>query len=463
MYPGFKKNSLQGEIIMNEDVQLSRSLTLTSIIAYGFAFMALITVFSTYGVASQISQGMVAGSYVLALIVMLFTAYSYGQMAKAYPVSGSAYTYTRKAISPYAGFLIGWAILMDYLFIPMVNFLLFGIFFSAAFPEIPMQLWILVLIVVVTYVNVKGVKVGARANMLVLSLSLLFLLIFSILSIKAIVQGTGTGMLLNIEPFFNSNESFKYVIAGAALLCFSFLGFDAVSTFSEEVKNPKKNIPRAILIVTIIGGIIFIIVSYLAHNVWPDYNSFKDADAASYEIMARVGGSALESAFLAVTAIVVFGSASAAQASASRVLYAMGRDGQLPKSFFGKLSKKTKVPVNNILLISLLSLSALFLSLTLVASFINFGALIAFAFVNISVIVLYFGKERKRSLRGIIKYFIIPSVGCLLNVVLLFNLDSYSKILGSIWFGLGVLYLIFLTKGFRQKLPEMEMDKDKAV
>src|SRR5690606_25935285 len=103
-------------------------------------------------------------------------------------------------ISPYAGFLIGWAILMDYLFIPMVNFLLFGIFFSAAFPEIPMQLWILVLIVVVTYVNVKGVKVGARANMLVLSLSLLFLLIFSILSIKAIVQGTGTGMLLNIEP-----------------------------------------------------------------------------------------------------------------------------------------------------------------------------------------------------------------------------------------------------------------------
>lgn len=446
---------------MNEDVQLSRSLTLTSIIAYGFAFMALTTVFSTYGVASQISHGMVAGSYVLALIVMLFTAYSYGQMAKAYPVSGSAYTYTRKAISPYVGFLIGWAILMDYLFIPMVNFLLFGIFFSAAFPEIPIQLWILVLLVVVTYVNVKGVKVGAGANILVLGLSLLFLIIFSILSIKTIVQGSGTEMLLNLEPIYNSKESFSYVIAGAALLCFSFLGFDAVSTFSEEVKNPKKNIPRAIMIVTIIGGVIFTIVSYLAHHVWPDYSSFKNADAASYEIMALVGGRVLESAFLAVTAIVVFGSASAAQASASRVLYAMGRDGQLPKSFFGKLSKKTKVPVNNILLISILSLSALFLSLTLVASFINFGALIAFAFVNISVIVLYFGKKRKRSLHGIIMYFIIPFIGCLLNILLLFNLDIYSKILGSIWFGLGVLYLLILTKGFRKKLPEM--DKDKAV
>lgn len=448
--------------MMNEEVQLSRSLTLPSIIAYGFAFMALTTVFSTYGVASQISHGMVAGSYVLALIVMLFTAYSYGQMAKAYPVSGSAYTYTRNAISPNVGFLIGWAILMDYLFIPMVNFLLFGIFFSTAFPEIPMQIWIIVLIVVVTYVNVKGVKIGAGANMLVLGLSLLFLLIFSILSIKTIVQGTGTGTLLNIEPIFNSNESFEYVIAGAALLCFSFLGFDAVSTFSEEVENPKKNIPRAILIVTVSGGIIFTIISYLAHNVWPDYNSFKDADAASYEIMALVGGRALESAFLAVTAIVVFGSASAAQASASRVLYAMGRDGQLPKGFFGKLSKKSKVPVNNILLISLLSLSALFLNLTLVASFINFGALIAFAFVNISVIVLYFGKEKRRSLRGVIMYFIIPLVGCLLNVLLLFNLDIYSKVLGSIWFGLGVLYLLFLTKGFRKKLPDLNTNKDEA-
>lgn len=448
---------------MNDDVKLSRTLSLTTVIAYGFAFMALTTVFSTYGVASQISHGMVAGSYVLALIVMLFTAYSYGQMARAYPVSGSAYTYTQKAINPHVGFLIGWAILMDYLFIPMVNFLLFGIFFSAAFPEVPMQLWILALLAIVTYVNVRGVKVGAGANMLVLIISLLFLTIFSILSIKSIVQGTGTGMLLNLEAIFNPNESFSYVVAGAALLCFSFLGFDAVSTFAEEVKDPKRNIPKAIIIVTVVGGIIFTIVSYLAHNVWPDYQSFADADAASYEIMALVGGRALESAFLAVTAIVVFGSASAAQASASRVLYAMGRDGQLPKSFFGRLSKKTKVPVNNILLISFLSLSALFLSLTLVASFINFGALIAFSFVNISVIFLYFGKKRKRSLKGVALYLVIPLIGCLLNVLLLFNLDAYSKILGSIWFGFGVLYLLYLTRGLKKKLPEMDVDKDKAV
>lgn len=423
--------------------------------------MALTTVFSTYGVASQISHGMVAGSYILALVVMMFTAYSYGQMAKEFPISGSAYTYTQKVIGPQVGFLIGWAILMDYLFIPMVNFLLFGVFFSAAFPEVPMQVWIFALIVIVTYVNVRGIKVGASANLLVVGVSLLFLTVFCMLSIRSIVQGTGTGMLLNIEPFFNPNESFEYVVAGAALLCFSFLGFDAVSTFSEEVKNPKKNIPQAIILVTVIGGIIFTIVSYLAHNVWPNYMQFKDPDSASYEIMALVGGNALEAGFLAVTAFVVFGSASAAQASASRVLYAMGRDGQLPRTFFGKLSKKTKAPVNNILLIGFLSLSALFLSLTLVASFINFGALIAFTFVNISVIVLYFGKKKQRSFKGIILYFLIPLIGSALTMWLLFNLDTPSKVLGSIWFGLGVLYLLFLTKGLKQQLPGM--DKDEAM
>ncbi len=188
---------------------------------------------------------------------------------------------------------------------------------------------------------------------------------------------------------------------------------------------------------------------------------FKDPDSASYEIMALVGGNALEAGFLAVTAFVVFGSASAAQASASRVLYAMGRDGQLPRTFFGKLSKKTKAPVNNILLIGFLSLSALFLSLTLVASFINFGALIAFTFVNISVIVLYFGKKKQRSFKGIILYFLIPLIGSALTMWLLFNLDTPSKVLGSIWFGLGVLYLLFLTKGLKQQLPGM--DKDEAM
>lgn len=445
-------------IVLNENTKLSRSLSLFSVVLFGFAFMALATVFSTYGIASQISHGMVAGSYILALIVMLFTAYSYGQMAKAYPVSGSAYTYAQKAIHPQVGFLVGWAILMDYIFIPMVNYLLFGIFFSAAIPEVPAYVWILLLLTIVTFINIKGVKLAASTNVIIIGFSLLFIIVFAVLSIKSIMQGEGTGMLLNIEPFFQTNESFTYIVAGAALLCFSFLGFDSVSTFSEETVNPERNIPRAIFIITLIGGLIFVTVAYLAHQVWPDYMSFKDPDSASYEIIELIGGSALKTMFLMMYAMGVLGSAMSSQASAARVLYAMGRDGQLPNRFFGKLNKRYQTPTNNILLISFLSLSSLFLSLTLVASFINFGAFLAFTFVNISVIFLYFGRKKKRSLKGMILYLMIPSIGAILDIWLLMNLDKYSKVVGSVWFVLGFLYLLYLTKGFTRRAPEWNID-----
>ncbi len=445
---------------MKNDTQLSRSLSLPSVVVFGLAFMALTTVFSTYGIASQLSHGMVAGSYILALIVMLFTAYSYGQMAKEYPIAGSAYTYAQKAINPFVGFLVGWSILMDYLFIPMVNYLLFGIFFSAAIPGVPPQVWITGLLILVTLVNIRGVKLAAGANMIVIVFSVLFLLIFCILSIKSILQGTGTGTLFNIEPFFNPDETFSLIVAGAALLCFSFLGFDSVTAFAEETVNPKKNIPRSLILVTLIGGFIFIVVSYLSHNLWPDYMSFSNPDSAAYEIIGLVGGNVLSTTFLVVTAFVVFGSATASLASASRVLFAMGRDGQLPEKFFGKLHKKYKTPVNNILLISCLSLSALFLSLTLVASFINFGAFLAFIFVNISVIFLFFRRKKERSFKGIALYVVVPLIGALLDLWLLINLDKYSLILGSVWFVLGVVYLLFLTKGFRNRLPEIQYEEN---
>lgn len=439
--------------------QMVRSLSLFQVILFGLAFMALTTVFSTYGIAAELSNGMVAGSYIVALVVMLFTAYSYGQMAKEYPISGSAYTYTQRAINPEVGFLVGWAILMDYMFIPMVNYLLFGIFFHAAFPQIPANVFVLIILVVVTAINLRGIKLAVWMNLITISASIIFVICFCVLSVQALKTGTGTGMLINLKPFFNPEKSFNYIIAGAALLCFSFLGFDSVTTFAEETKNARKNIPRAIFIITLIGGAVFSTVAYFAHNVWPDFTTFTDPDSAGFDIIALVGGSLFSSIFLAVTAFVVLGSALSSQASAARVLYAMGRDGQLPK-FFAKLHKKHKTPTNNILLIGVISLSSMVLGLTLVASFINFGAFLAFIFVNISVIVHLYGKKRERTIKGTIMYLIIPFIGAILDVILLVNLDKYSLILGSTWFILGFLYLTYLTKGFQQRVPKINLQID---
>ena len=436
--------------------QMNRSLTLIPVVLFGFSFMALATVFSTYGIAAELSHGMVSGSYLLALIVMLFTAYSYGQMAKVVPSAGSAYAYTQKSISPYVGFMVGWAVLMDYLFIPMVNYLLFGIFFSAAFPSVPNYVWILAMLLVVTTVNVLGIRLATLANAFISIFSLVFIFIFICLSAKEITSGAGTGTIFNFEPFYNPEESFSYLVAGAALLCFSFLGFDSATAFAEETLNPEKTIPRAVFIITLVGGAIFMSVSYFAHNVWPDYTTFTDPDSASHEIITFVGGKLFSSLFLAVYAVTAFGSAMSSQASASRVLFAMGRDGQLPK-FFGRLHHKCQTPVNNILIIGTISLLALVLSLTLLASFINFGAFIAFISVNIAVIFYYFIRQKHRSIKGTILYLILPGIGALLDFWLLLNLDIHSKVLGSIWFALGLVYLLFLTKGFKQRPPELKL------
>ncbi len=442
---------------MSETKEMNRTLTLLPVVLFGISFMALGTVFSTYGVAAQISHGMVAGAYILATIVMLFTAYSYGQMAKAFPVAGSAYTYTQKSINPYVGFLVGWSILMDYLLIPMVNYLLFGIFYHAAFPTIPSYIWILSMLSLVTIVNIRGIKLANGANIFITIFGLVFIILFCVLSIRTILQGEGTGQLFTSLPFYNPKESFTFIIAAAALLCFSFLGFDSVTTFSEETIQPEKNIPRAVFIITIVGGFVFTTVSYISHNVWPNYRSFKNADSAAHEIILLISGNFVDTIFLVGTAVGIFGSAMASQASAARVLYAMGRDGQLPKKFFGSLHSKFKTPVNNILVISLISLLALVLSLTLVASFINFGAFLAFTFVNLSVIGYYFIRKQQRTIKGTILYLILPLIGAVLDIWLLLNLDVHSKVLGSIWIIAGVIYLTYLTKGFKQRPPEIDL------
>ncbi|MGG1396821.1 APC family permease [Bacillus salipaludis] len=442
---------------MEESVKLQRSLTLLPVVLFGFSFMALGTVFSTYGIASQISHGMVAGSYVIALCIMLFTAYSYGQMAKEFPLSGSAYTFAQKSINPYIGFLVGWSILLDYLFIPMVNYLLFGIFFSATFPAIPSYVWVLLMLIPVTVVNIMGLKLANAVNVFATAFVVCFIIIFSVLSIRSILNGEGTGLLFTSAPFYNPHEHFSFLIAGASLLCFSFLGFDSVTTFSEEIVNPTKNIPRAVFIITLVGGLVFIVVSYLCQNLWPDYQAFKNPDSASADIIKLVGGNFLTGAFLALYGVGVFVSAMSSQASAARVLFAMGRDGQLPKRIFGHLNVKLKTPVNNILIISLLSLLALVLSLSLVASFINFGAFFAFICVNISVIAQYFFRKKERSFKGTVLYLILPLIGAVLDIWMLINLDIHSKILGGIWLVAGIFYLTFLTKGFKNRPPEINV------
>ncbi|WP_134704543.1 APC family permease [Ammoniphilus sp. YIM 78166] len=444
---------------MTEETALKRELSLYQVVLFGLAYLTPMIVFGMYGTLAEASHGAVVPTFVLALVAMLFTAYSYGKMVKAYPIAGSAYTFTRKTFNAHVGFMVGWAILLDYVFIPMVIWLIGALYFGTLFPSVPMWVWIVAFILLTTAVNILGVRVSNKVNFLLMIFQFLVIGIFILLSIRSLLTGTGAATLFSIQPFFNEGTSFHFVLAGAAIACYSFLGFDAITTFTEETKDPVKTMPRAIMLTAFIGGITFIGVSYLAHLVFPDYTQFKDMATAGDELAYMVGGNLFSAIFLAGLIIAQFTSGLSAQASASRLLYAMGRDSVLPKAIFGYISPKYQTPVITLILIGLIGLFAIRFDVLSAASCINFGAFAAFTMVNLSVIVHYYGKNNERSGSGLIFNLIIPLIGAVLNVLLLWSLDPMAKQYGMIWAALGLMYLVYLTKGFKQQPADLKMDE----
>jgi amino acid transporter len=281
----------------------------------------------------------------------------------------------------------------------------------------------------------------------------LVLALFVLLSVIYLVSEQGGGSLLSTDPF-TGQGSFSAIASGAAIAAYSFLGFDAVSTLTEDTKDPERNIPRAIMLVALIGGVVFVTVAYTLTLVEPGA-TFDNADSLAADTARTIGGSVFGAFFVAGLIIGQFTSGLAAQASVSRLLFAMGRDGVLPKGFFGRLSERFATPVLNILLCGLTGLGALFLDVATSTSFINFGAFTAFTLVNLSVIG-YFLRHRDTGLSPVM-YVAVPLVGALVDIYLLTKLDSTALLLGLSWLAVGVVYLLVLTRGLRVPPPEMSL------
>jgi putrescine importer len=284
-----------------KQVELKRSLKLWSIVFLGIGYMTPMVVFDTFGIVAEKTNGHVPTAYILALVAMLFTAMSYGKMVKVYPVSGSAYTYTQKTINSNLGFLVGWSSLLDYLFLPMINAVLTKIYLSALFPSIPSWLFIVGFVGVVTFINLFSVNATANFNNALVTFQILVIIIFIILVVTGLSRGEGTGSFFSIQPFFQPDMQLSSLISGATILCFSFLGFDAVTTMAEETANPTGTIPRAIFLTALVGGVLFIGASYFTQSYFPDISRFSDPEATSPEIALYVGGKLFQAFFLAGT------------------------------------------------------------------------------------------------------------------------------------------------------------------
>lgn len=432
-------------------------MKLHHLVIFGVAFLTPMIAYTIYGVIATASHGVESGSICFAVIAMMFTALSYGHMAKAFPAAGSTYTYTRKAINSKLGVIAGWIVLLGYVFFPMAIWLIGASYFSAAVPAVPSWVWLVGFIVVTTLINIVGVEVGSKINFIMVSIQVVIIIAFLIFTIKAITEGMGEGTLASFSPFYNPDISFGYTVAGAAAACYCFLGFDALTTFTEDTVNPTKNIPRAIILTLLVCGAIFLIVTYFTHLVHPSYD-YSNPDNAAYEIARQVAPSVFGGIFLIGTIAGQFAAGLSAQASGARLLYAMGRDGVLPKKFFGKLNSKTHTPINSIVLTGVVALFAIFLDVTKATAYINFGGFVAFFFVNLSVIAYYFVKQRQRSLKGTILYLVFPVIGALLCLYLLIHLDRLAIILGCAWTVAGIIYLLVLTKGLKEEPPELGID-----
>jgi amino acid transporter len=436
---------------------LQRTLSLGSVVLFGIAYMTPIIVLGTFGILAQSTNGMVPAAYLAALIAMFFTAMSYGRMASAFPVAGSAYSYVRKAISPKLGFIAGWAVLLDYLFLPMAIWLIGAAYLGSAFPSIPQPVWVLAFIVITSVINIVGLKLANTVNALLMIVQFLVLAAFVVLCVHYI-GGDASKPMWTLAPFFNGDMQMPLIMSGAAIACYSFLGFDAVSTLTEETRDPRRTIPRAIMLITLIGGLIFVGVSYFVQLAHPSFQ-FESVDSAAYEIARNIGGDMFVSIFLVGLIVGQFASGLSAQASGSRLLYAMGRDGVLPKRFFGSLSERYGTPINSILLCAVVALLALKLDVTTSTSFINFGAFLAFSLVNLSVIFHYWIGGEKRGPRELVLFLIFPLIGLLADLWMMISLDKLAIMLGVSWLAIGCVYLAWLTGGFRRQPPEMDFQE----
>ncbi|KRE50246.1 Putrescine importer PuuP [Paenibacillus sp. Soil724D2] len=420
--------------MIKSEVTLRKSLNLSQVVYMGLAWMTPMIYFSIYGIAYENAHGMLTQAYLLAFIAIFFTAYSYGVMSKSFPTSGSAYTYTKKSIHPYLGFLVGWALLLDYFFSPIIACLTFGIYLHAQFPSIPAYVWIIGLNIVLGVVNIIGIKFSANISKLFVWIQILFIAVFCFFLFRNI-----TGDVHPLQPFLQTEVPFSTILAGASMICFSFLGFDTVTTMSEETKNSEKTIPRAIMIIIIAASILYLVPSFLTQLVYP-HLTFVDIDSAGFEIVKLVGGAALSSVFITVLILAIFTQGLSSVTSVSRLLFVMGRDSILPKRVFGSLHPKFNTPVTNIVIVSVVSLLALVISLDNAVKFVNFGALTAFFFVNISVIAQKYIKDKQRSPKQTFFFLIMPLIGAGFIGYLLSLLDKDALWMGGVWLLAGIVY-----------------------
>ena len=457
--------------------RLRRVLGLRDLILYGIVLIQPVGAVGIFGIADKQSFGHVTTTILFALVAMMLTAISYGRMAGLYPAAGSAYTYVGRGLNPYLGFVAGWAMFLDYLVIPIVSVVYgaismhqfvddrypgwstnvancLGVHFA---PELQASfIWIILFAIIATFLNLRGIKWTASANVILTVIMFAVIAVFVIDAIEYLWKGQGWAGLLSIEPIYNpATFNFHATCTATSLAALTYIGFDGITTLSEDVKDPKRTVPRAVVLVCLIIGLCVALQTYLAQRVWPDYTKFTNPDTAFYDVCKLISRKFLFPAFTLTMAIASLGSTLTGQLGAARILFGMGRDNALPR-FFAKLDQHNN-PVRNIWLIGIITLAgALYLDYEKAATLVNFGAFIAFMGVNAAVIREFFCRPPAGHKRNWLLDIVLPGLAFIFCFSLWISLPTPAKVVGGIWCLAGIIYTAGKTDDFRK--PPVMMD-----
>jgi len=435
---------------------LRRVLSVWDLVFYGIVLTQPIASVPLFGVAQKLSNGHYVTTLLLAMLPMMITAISYGRMAAIYPAAGSAYTYVGKGLNAYLGFLVGWAMLLNYVLNPLVNGIWVAIVIHARYlPQIPFVVGMFLVVAVMVAPNLRGIKTSALSDKILLAAMSSVTVVFILLAIRFLFHGQGWGGLFATEPFYNPKTFTAHTVwTATSYSVLTYIGFEGVTTLAEDTENPKRNVLLAIVLVCPFTGVFGGFLAYLGQRVWPDWRTLPNVETAFMDVCGRVGGPSLFHAMGFTILLADIGGGLAGILGAARLLFGMGRDNVLPRRIFAHLSPGSSTPTYNILIVgTIVFVGAIALqhvgnAFEHAGELLNFGAFFAFMNVNLAAFWQFaFVRPHKSKARTIVDSS-LSLFGAVFCGIMWWNLDSVARVVGGIWFLIGIIYLAMTTRGF---------------
>ena len=440
---------------------LRRSLSLWHLIVIGIVIVQPIAPMGIFGIVNNEAGGHVVTTILIAMVAMLFTAISYGKMARAYPTAGSAYTYVAQEIHPALGYVTGWAMVMDYVLNPLVCTVLCSKLTQNILPGVPYWLLAIGFAGMFTALNLRAIQTSARINEALAAAMMIVVIVFFAFVARFLWGLHAHGAAFFAQPFYNPGTfSLHGVFRGTSIAVLTYIGFDGISTLSEEAENPRRNILLATVLVCVITGVLSSLEVYAAQLVWGPKPFPEKLVESAFPLVARQAGGFFLFHLVNFTILIAnVGSGMGAQLAAARLLYGMGRSHAIPAKIFGAIEVQRRIPMNNVILIGAVALvGAIFISYERGAELLNFGAFIAFMGVNLASFVRYFVRAAEKRWTNLA----FPLLGFSICFFIWLNLSRPAKIAGALWIAAGISYGAIRTRGFRADLVRFEATIDQT-